>query len=479
MNDDRQSDVFEQSRDVKRGLIENIRAARRFFSEQIWDSDLSTLPRIKKVFTSLSRIGAIVVRGVVHDKCGLQASALTYLTLMSMVPVLALMFSVSKGLGAQEMLMGQIGLEQVPESVEYQVIEGSWLDGLPDQFESVAQSIFHFVDKANIKTLGGIGLLILFWTVIRVMGKIENSFNSIWGIRDSRTIFRRFADYISILVVVPILMIGATSVNAFLASDKALEMVRDNLGALSSIYEMALNWSVFAGVVIAFAFLFMFMPNTKVRLFPALTGALIAGGLWLGIQEFYFSAQVGVAKYNPIYGTFAVIPFFLFWLYWSWMIVLFGAEISFAVQNHRTYEVEGAAATASQLTRLKLALLIVYDIGRRHYDGQAPWNMQAFVDRENVSIRLVRDVVHRLKASGVIIEAEGDDASGDAFVPARDLEKISLADIYEAFLGSADAKLDKLEIAGRTDIDDLFAAELGKFKLTLRDMNLRQIMQGK
>ncbi len=469
-----QNELVEQSESLKRSFFETLTDAKRFFREELWDTDVSTLPRIKKLFVSVSRICAIVFRGILYDKCGLQASALTYLTLMSMVPVLALMFSASKGLGAQEMLMGQVGLELVPETGQYQVIPDSWMDQLPEQFETVAQKVLHAVENANIKTLGSIGLAILFWTVIRVMGKIENTFNSIWGIKEPRTIFRRFSDYISILVVVPVLMLCATSVNAFLASDKAVGMAREHLGALASVYEMALNWSVFLAIVLAFTFLFMFMPNTRVKIFPAFLAGIISGVLWLLIQEFYFFAQVGVTKYNPVYGTFAVIPFFLFWLYSSWLTVLFGAEISFAVQNHRTYELEQQAAEATPATRLKLALLITCDITRRHFNGDPAWCVTNFIEGQNVSVRLVREVLHTLTEHDIVRELADDPG---CYVPARDSEMISMSDVFEAFQGTPDKAVDYLDVAQTTDIDDRFDAELGSFKDRLQTLNFRQIVR--
>lgn len=464
----------EHIRNMKRWLQENLADARHFFREELWDTNVSTLPRIKKFFVALTRIVAIVYRGIVYDKCGLQASALTYLTLMSMVPVLALMFSASKGLGAQELLMEQIGLKPIPETLEYQIIEGTWADQLPEQFETVIQKVLQAVEKANIKTLGSIGLAILFWTVIRVMGKIENIFNTIWGIKESRTLFRRFADYVSILVVVPVLMLCATSVKAFLASDKAVGMAREHLGSLATIYEMSLNWSAFFIVVLAFSFLFMFMPNTRVKFFPALLAGVISGALWIGIQEFYFFAQIGVAKYNPIYGTFAVIPFFLFWLFCSWLTVLFGAEISFAIQNHRTYELEQQADEATPATRLKLALLVTYDISRRHYSGEKPWSENAFTQGQNVSVRLVREVLHTLATHSIVREVA--DCEG-CYLPARDVENITMDDVFHAFQGNPDPDIDRLDVAVKTDIDNRFDAELGNFQDRLKTLNFRQIIR--
>ena len=317
--------------------------ARTFVEDRVWDWDLDALSRAKRSLVTLCRICVIVVRGFVADNCALQASALTYITLMSMVPVLALMLSVSKGLGAQERLMQVVGLERAKDTLEIVVIPGSRLSELPAEMERVAQTLFVYVENTNFTTLGTIGLLLLVWTVLQTMGQIERSFNLIWGVKEHRTLLRRFSDYISVLVLVPILILGATSANAVLSSENVLGILARLSGPLFFLIEHLIRLTGVAGILVAFFLLYLFMPNTKVKIVPAIVAGLVGGILWYVSQRVYIEGQMGLTRLNTIYGTFAAIPFFLMWLYVSWVLVLFGAEVGFAVQHHHTYILESGA----------------------------------------------------------------------------------------------------------------------------------------
>ncbi len=440
-------------------LKSSLAEGRRFLREELWDMDLRPLPRIKTALISLLRILSIVIRGFIGDKCYMQAGTLTYLTLMALVPVLALMFSVSKGLGAQDILMQNLGMRRVANAVEFRVlpevdaetafeqqfeiIEDSRLAEMPEQFGDLAITVFSLVERTNFRTLGMIGLLFLLWTVVRMMGKVENSFNSIWGVGKPRTLTRKFSDYISILVVVPILVLCATSVNAFLSSERALALMRENVGDLSVVYEFAIRWITFGVVVLAFVFLLMFMPNTKVRLFPALIGGFCTGLAWFAAQKLYFLAQSGVSAYNTIYGTFAALPFFLVWLHTSWLIVLFGAEIAFAVQNHRTYRLEQRAKRATPATLTALGLLVMCGIIRnysRDRGRSAPWTTENFAEHHEISIRLVGEALRILREKELVLELA---EQGDAYVPGRDPAQITVADVEQAFRGEVNRQIDK------------------------------------
>ncbi len=427
---------------------------RRFFHEELWDLDLRPLPRLKSALIALVRIAVMIVRGFINDKCYMQAGTLTYLTLMSLIPILALMFSVSKGLGAQQLIMENIGLEkttpvemveeaQAPAEVtprDFAIIEDSRLAETPEQVQDIVITLFSMVERTRVGTLGVIGLVFLLWAVVRGMGKIENSFNTVWGVQTSRTLARRFSDYISIMVVVPILVLCATSLNAFLSSEQALSLVRNYFGELSGLYETALRGFIFGAIILAFTFLLMFMPNTKVRLIPALAGGLFTGGAWLGLQALYFMAQRGVSSYNAIYGTFAALPFFLVWLHTSWLIVLFGAELAFAAQNHRTYHLELRTAETAPATMAALGLLIMHEAGRRHLQGAGPWSVELLADQQEVPIRMVTSVVDNLRRHGLLRAVAGEPGG---YVPGRDLSRITFADIELAFRGTVDPGVEK------------------------------------
>ncbi|MCF7855234.1 MAG: YihY/virulence factor BrkB family protein [Candidatus Pacebacteria bacterium] len=406
--------------------------ARRFFREELWDMDLSTLPKIKTFGLSLIRVTTIVVRGFAVDRCTLQASALTYYSLMALVPIVALMLSVSKGLGAQQRLMELIGVEKVMDSGQFAVQQGSRLAQLPEEAHQVVYTIFNAVENTNFGALGAIGLGILFWTVIKGMGKIENAFNDIWGVHEPRSLLRKFADYVSVLVMVPVMVLLATSVNALLSSDKVTTLLEGKLGPLYYFYEKGLGLSGLFFIILAFVFLYMFMPNTKVRLFPALTGGFVGGGLWYAAQGIYFMAQVGLAQKNAIYGTFAAIPFFIFWVYLSWVVVLFGDEIAFAIQNYKTYVMERRAEDASFATRQMLAMLVVYDVSRAFYNDHPSWDPHVFSEKHHIPVRLVTSITSQLSEAHVLIPTAQRDPK---YVPGKDIGRLTLADVEKALRG--------------------------------------------
>ncbi len=427
-------------------LESNLAEARTFLHEELWDMDLRPLPRLKAAFISLLRIVSIVIRGFIADKCTMQAGTLTYLTLMALVPVLVLMFSISQGMGIQERLMESLGLQRRatiaenrtdpgdPVEVErpFEIIEDLWLADMPEQIANIVITVFSVVERTNVRALGLIGLLFLIWTVIRVMGKVERSFNSIWGVHKSRSFAQRVSGYISILVVVPILILSATSINAFLSSDRALDLVKDHFGGFLVVYEFAIRGAMFGVIVLGFVFLLMFMPNTRVRIFPALIGGTVTALAWFSLQALYFMAQSGVTMYNAIYGTFAALPFFLVWLNTSWLIVLFGAEITFAVQNHRTYRLEHRAAQATPATLTALGLLIMFQIVRQSMKDDKPWTVDSLIERHHISVRLVSDVLRTLCAHGLARELADPP---DSYLPGRDPSRITVEDVENAFRG--------------------------------------------
>jgi len=446
---------------------------RRFTRQELWDVDLSTLPRLRKFGLSLLRIGVLVWKGLAADNCGLQASALTYITLMSLVPVLALMFSVSKGLGAQQKIMETIGVRKAPvEQVKagesaasaaqgdaggespvvaavagsqeggiFVVVPGSRIAEFPPQLQRAIVQVFQYVDETDFSKLGVAGSLLLVFTVIKVMGKIEKTFNTIWGVREERSFHRKFADYVSVLVVVPLLLLATMSLTTALSSGRIVDLLRAHVGPLYWVYTRIIKLSGIVMLCAGFAFLYSFMPNTRVRLFPALAGGVAGGILWAMAQFGYINGQIGLTRYNAIYGTFAAIPIFLFWVYLSWLIVLFGAEVSFAVQNHRTYVLERAVTETAFATRELLGFVVMYEVCKWFTEHGGPWDVLEFSHRHGIPLRLTLDVIHTLTEAGLLVRSVNGE---ETVVPGRDPAKIDLWEIEKAFRGKADGTVELL-----------------------------------
>lgn len=449
-------------------------AAKRFIRQELWDEDLAALPRVKRFAFSSCRVTAIVVKGFVADNCALQASALTYITLMSMVPVLALMLSVSKGLGAQERLMAAVGLQQNPDTLQLEVLVGSTLSRLPEQMALITEKIFTYVEKTNFGTLGTAGLLLLLWAVIKSMSRVENSFNLIWGVRQPRSLLRKFADYFSVLIVVPILILTATSVNAMLSSAKVVGALQEFSGSLYWIYERGIRLSGLGVIVLAFTFLYAFMPNTKVRAVPAFAGGIVGGILWYVAQWVYLILQVGVTKYNTIYGTFAAVPFFLAWLYANWTLVLFGAEVCFAVQNHGTFTMESAASRVSSYVRQMLGLVFTFEVCKAFCYGQPSWSAEQFGKEHAIPARLVADVMYVLTEANVLLAV--NDPPQSRFVPAMDLDRLTVNDVERAFRGDSDAHLPQIPAAIAGPATAAFTEHYKAFSSRLATVTFRDLL---
>lgn len=427
------------------GLKSALQKEQNFIHKHLWNMDLRPLSRSKTAIMSILRIIGVVIRSFMANKSAMQAGTLTYLTLLALVPVLALMFSITKGLGVQERLMENIGLKTVSHAVadttggfkeglmsdtSIEIIEDSGLAQWPKQYRDFVITVFTVVESTNVRTLGIIGLIFLVWTVIRVLGKVEKSFNHIWNVKKSRPLTRRFSDYISILIVVPFLIIIASSINAFLSSDRMLELMQNYFGSLAQVYEFTIRWTMLGFIILAFLFLMKFLPNTRVRFVPALIGGLFTALAWFVLQIFYFKAQSGVTMYNVIYGTFAALPFFLIWLHTSWMIVLFGAELTYAVQSHRVYRLEQKENASNPASLSALGLSIMFEITRQYKKNEGLWSVDSYAGRHHISKRLTDTVLHALQDKGLVTELA--DQPGN-YVPASDPSYITLADIEDAF----------------------------------------------
>ncbi len=505
--DDRGADG-KKARKGMGALAETWQDFRKFSRDELWDMDLATLPRMRKFGVSLLRILILVGKGFVADNCGLQASALTYITLMSLVPLLALTFSASKGLGVQETIMENIGLRrttaqtstagadgrrmsprggQVEAKAEdatgakaplhIEVVPGSKLADLPPQLQQAIVKVFNTVDATDFSKLGVVGSLLLIWTVIKVMGRVEMTFNSIWGVHESRSLHRKFADYLSVLFVVPFLLLAATSLTTVLSSGRIVATLQAHMGSLFWVYRKLISLAGLAVLLAGFSFLYVFMPNTRVKLFPALAGGVCGGVLWFVAQLLYIHGQIGLAKYNAIYGTFAAIPIFLAWLYLSWVIVLFGGEVAFAVQNHETYLLERTAEGASFATREALGFLATYHLCRHYLREGGPWASGEFARTHGISARLMSSVVHSLVEKGVFLPTSGEDGA-DGYVPARPPEQLTLRDVAVAFRGEIDPVTRTVLTRTGDRVREAMALHLEAYEQALAGQDFRALVQG-
>lgn len=427
----------------------------RYLDRDLWDRETAELPWLQRALLESSRALVIVGRGFVEDQLLLRASALTYSTLLALVPFFALAFAALKGLGVQN---------QVEPWLLSQVAAGAR--------ETVTQ-IVEYINKTDVRALGALGLVLLVLTVVSVIGNVEKSLNTIWGAKTQRTWLRRFSDYLSLVVMAPIVLFATLTVTTTLENRTSewMEKAADwpvlgwivqtfarELPSLGTLLPYLLVWAFFT-------FLYLFLPNTKVRLASALLAGLVAGILWQLMQWGYVKFQVGVAKYNMIYGTLAQLPILLVWLYLSWVVFLLGAELAFAHQHLRTYAREREAGSYSELDREALGLRAMIEIARRFQEGGEPWTAAGLCGKLNAPLRLANETLFQLQSGGLL--AAASEGAEPGYLLARDPERILLTDILgvlRTFPGQANLKakdpyvlavLEKLEKSEREALKDL------------------------
>ncbi len=395
--------------------------ARELVERRIWDADLAALPSSTASAYGLLRMLYITATGVFRDRLPLRAAALTFTTLISIVPFLAIGLSLAKALGFKQVLQDAI----------YAKIPPTW----PADLKDAVAGIFAQVDATNFGALGTVGLALLLAAALKVLATIEQTFNDIWGVKQNRTWARRFTDFLSALVILPILMLAATSANAFLASDRVLGLLAEWAGPFLPLYLGLLKLAPFVFLWIAFTAVYAFMPNTQVRFASALLGGIVAGTSWQVLQWLSIKFGVGISRYNAIYGTFAALPIFLAWLQASWLLVLFGAEIAFAHQNYRTYQVETRTGTTSFAAREQLGLEVACAAAKSFLEGRGPWDPEPWASGRRFPVRLVREVLQTLTARDILVAAEGTPAR---FLPARDPRQIPIPELLAALRDHGD-----------------------------------------
>jgi membrane protein len=403
------------SKQELRDLISNFFS---FLRVDIWRMRLADLPFGKSFLIKQLRIIILALRGYDEDRCVLRASSLTFYTLLSIVPIAAMFFGVAKGFGFEQRLQKELFAK------------------FPGQ-EEVLNQVIAFSNSLLEQTQGGIiagiGMLVLFWSVLKVLGHIEMALNDIWEIKESRSWGRKFSDYLSIMLISPILVLLSGSVTVFITTQ--VEHITQRvalLGVFSPLISFLLKFMPYVLIWVLFTILYIIMPNTKVNFKAGLVGGVVAGTLYQIAQLAYISFQVGAAKYNAIYGSFAALPLFLMWLQISWWIVLFGAELSFANQNVHTYEYEPDCLNISPGFKKLLTLQVAHLLIRNFSDGEKPLIYSQISNRLAMPVRLVHNIIFDLVESGLVSEIKTKADKEFAYQPARDINLLTIKYVLEA-----------------------------------------------
>lgn len=401
-----------------------------------------------KKLHSIFRILLITFKEFTDNELNIRASALTYTILLSLVPMLAMSTAVLKGLGGNDQLrmavysyidtidkttpLTTVGLSTLPKITEQPgtdelSVEASE-NSMTSQFRSVAEQIFNYVDRTNFAALGTIGVLGVFLSAILVLSNIEMSMNTIWHVSSGRSLIRKVTDYLTLLILLPISINLGFVANTVLKNDKILNKIMSYLpGALVQTGLLLLVPIFF--IILTFFVIYIFFPNTKVKTGPALIGATFSGTLWFITQNFYVGLQIGVSKYNAIYGSFATLPLFLVWMFLGWVFVLLGAQLAFACQKQKSYQLKELNNSPMEMLSAAYDILEVtfhaFDEKSRLKKKDLPEHCSAY------STELIFTCLQKLNSAQIILLSKED-----LLLPGAPPEKIIYQDVISAVLGA-------------------------------------------
>ncbi len=397
--------------------VEHIKAAITRF---VWPGDVESLPLWRRFCVRALQVCIALVHDFLDGQLTLRAMSLVYTTLLSLVPLLALTFSVLKGFGVHNQL---------------EPLLLNFLAPLGEKGTEIAGNIVGFVENIKVGVLGTLGLGLLVYTVISLLHKIEQAFNYTWHIRQSRPLSQRFSEYLSVLLVGPLLIFSALGLTASMMSSTIVQRMM-HVPVLGAMVSGLGSLIPYAFVIAAFTFLYIFIPNTRVRFSAALTGGVVAGFLWETIGLVFGSFAAGSTNYTAIYSGFAILILFMIWLFISWLILLLGASIAFYVQHPHYLTLQRGDIELSPASFERLALLTLTYIGRRHYRHDHTWGLDDLSDWLGVPQHVADMLLKRLYEAGLLLR------TGEvqpAYVPAMELETMQLKPVLDALRASSGA----------------------------------------
>ena len=387
-------------------------------------SFILSLPMVLEQYDIVKKV-CLAVRFFTTKRVLTQAAALTYSTLLAIVPIMAVVFAIARGFGYNK------------------YIEMWFRDALASQPQA-AEVIIGFVNSYLIHTKSGIflgiGLLFMLYTVMMLVSNIEETFNQIWQVKKPRSIFRTFTDYLAMFFLFPILIVVSTGLSIFVTAmaDKMPDIL-----LLRPTVRLLLDTAPYMLMSALFTALYIFMPNTHVRLKNAIGPGILAGIAMQLLQFVYINSQMWVTGYNAIYGSFAALPLFMLWVQISWTICLFGAELSYTNQNLEYYDYDTETHDISHRYRIMLCGLLMGQVCRRFAEGAKPFSAMELRQKTSIPIRVVNDLLFDLIEAGLLIEISSDE-KGDTsrFVPAESLSNLSLG-----------VMVDRMESKGRWKLE--------------------------
>jgi len=429
------------------------------YASRLWSDDLRDVSDARRWIIVPIRLLVVVTRQLVKGQLNLRAMSLVYTTLLSVVPLLAVSFSVLKGFG-------------VHNQIEPLLI--NFLEPLGPRGKELSDNIIGFVENVRVGVLGSLGLVFLLYTVVSLIQKVESSFNYVWQVERLRGLAQRFSSYLSVILVGPVLVFTALGVtatamnNALVQQLMSVEPFGDLIVSLGRLVPYLL-------VIAAFIFIYMFIPNTRVRFVPAFVGGVVAGVLWQ-TSGWAFAAFIATsANYAAIYSSFAILILLLIWLYLNWLILLLGAQVAFYVQHPQYMTRQPVELRLSNRLRERLALQIMFLVADHHLNQRNPWTAVDLVHYLALPMQPVHHVLELMVDAGFLSETSDEPP---AYLPRRDIETIKLAELYETVRRAGENRLLTLEtLPHQSEVEQTMEAVRRAVEEQLGDRSLKELVQ--
>lgn len=394
----------------------NIKRTARFFKEDIWHKDFSKKPRHVRFAVATLRMLIIAIERFTTKRMIDSAAALTYSTLLAIVPILAVVFAIARGFG-------------------YNKYIEEWFRDILSSQPQAADAIVGFVNSYLIHTQSGIilgiGLLFMLWTVTMLIRNIELTFNNIWQVKKPRSFFRTVTDYMGMFILAPVIIVVTSGISIFVAT---FANETEGFELLAPMVRILWDFMPYVLMSAIFIALYLFMPNTKVRLRYAIMPGILAGVAMQGLQFFYIHSQIWVSSYNAIYGSFAALPLFMLWVQISWNICLFGAELCYTSQNMEEFAFRTETYEISPRYRLLMSMLLMSHICKRFEKGEKPYTALELKLATNIPIRIAQELLYELTSIRMLSEITSDEKGEESvYQPAEDLSRLSVGLLIDRF----------------------------------------------
>lgn len=408
-------------------MSKRIAALWKFLTYDIWRITEDEVTKTTFSIYNIIKTIYLCINRFTKDRLVNKASALTYSTLLAIVPILAILFAIARGFGFDNVMEAQVR---------------TGFGGHTETTEIILQFVNSYLSQTKSGIFIGVGLVMLLWTVINLINNIEITFNRIWQIKKARSMYRKITDYFSMFLLMPLLIVVSGGLSIFMTTTlKYIEdfvLLAPILKFMIRLIPFVLTWFMFTG-------LYIYMPNTKVKFKHAFISGILAGTAHQAFQFLYISGQLWVSRYNAIYGSFAALPLFLLWLQISWTICLFGAELTYAGQNIRNFSFDKDTRNISRRYRDFVSILIMSLITKRFETDNKPYTAEEISEECQIPIRLTHQTLYELQEINLIHEIidEKDEAIG--YQPSMDINKLNVALLLDRLdtHGSEDFKIDK------------------------------------